>query len=64
MDASTELVLLGQKTWNDDGIKKRCLVQNAQNIGMVDTVFEELVSEKSFKVPPEMWTTIPVEEKK
>jgi hypothetical protein len=29
-------------------IKKRCFVQNAQNIGLVDTVFEELVSDKSF----------------
>jgi hypothetical protein len=27
---------------------KRQLVQNAQNIGMVDTVFEELESDKSF----------------
>jgi hypothetical protein len=44
----TELVLLGQKTWNDDEIKKRRFVQNAQNIGLVDTVFEELVSDKSF----------------
>jgi hypothetical protein len=44
----TELALLGQKTWNDDYIKKRCSVQNAQNIGLVDTVFEELVSDKSF----------------
>jgi hypothetical protein len=35
-DAFTELVILGQATWNDDDIKKRCLVQNAQNIGMVD----------------------------
>jgi hypothetical protein len=43
-DAFTELVILGQVTWNDDNIKKRCLVQNAQNIGMVDTVFEALVS--------------------
>jgi hypothetical protein len=47
-DAFTELVILGQVTWNDDNIKKRCLVQNAQNIGMVDTVFEALVSDKSF----------------
>jgi signal transduction histidine kinase len=35
-------------TWNDDDIKKRRFVQNAQNIGWVDTVFEELVSDKSF----------------
>jgi hypothetical protein len=47
-DAFTELALLGQKTWNDDDIKKRRFVQNAQNIGLVDTVFEELVSNKSF----------------
>jgi hypothetical protein len=47
-DAFTELALLGQKTWNDDEIKKHQLVQNAQNIGLVDTVFEELVSDKSF----------------
>jgi hypothetical protein len=47
-DAFTELALLGQKTWNDDDIKKRRFVQNAQNIGLVDTVFEELVSDKSF----------------
>jgi hypothetical protein len=47
-DAFTELALLGQRTWNDDEIKKRHFVQNAQNIGLVDTVFEELVSDKSF----------------
>jgi hypothetical protein len=47
-DASTELSLRGKKTWNDDEIKKRRFVQNAQNIGLVDTVFEELVSDKSF----------------
>jgi hypothetical protein len=47
--AFTELALLGQqKTWNDDEIKKRRFVQNAQNIVLVDTVFEELVSDKSF----------------
>jgi hypothetical protein len=46
--AFTELDLLVQKTWNDDEIKKRRFVQNAQNIGLVDTVFEELVSDKSF----------------
>jgi hypothetical protein len=28
--------------------KKRRFVQNAKNIGLIDTVFEELVSEKSF----------------
>jgi hypothetical protein len=42
------LAFLGQNTWNDDEIKKRRFVQNAQNIGLVDTVFEELVSDKSF----------------
>jgi UV DNA damage repair endonuclease len=47
-DAFTELALLGQKTWNDDEIKKHHFVQNAQNIGLVDTVFEELVSDKAF----------------
>jgi hypothetical protein len=47
-DSFTELALLGQKTWNDDDIKKRRFVQNAQNIGLIDTVFEELVSDKSF----------------
>jgi hypothetical protein len=43
----TELALLGQKTWNDDEIKKCCFMQNAQNIGLVDKVFEELVSDNS-----------------
>jgi hypothetical protein len=47
-DAFTELALFGPKTWNDDEIKKRWFVQNAQNIGLVDKVFEELVSDKSF----------------
>jgi hypothetical protein len=47
-DAFTELTLLGQKTWSDEEIKKCCFVQNTQNIGLVDTVFEELVSDKSF----------------
>jgi hypothetical protein len=47
-DAFRELVILGQTAWNDDDIKKRCLVQNAENIGIVDTVFETLVSGKSF----------------
>jgi hypothetical protein len=43
----TELALLGQKTWNDDEIRKRRFVQNDQNIGLVDRFFEELVSDKS-----------------
>jgi hypothetical protein len=47
-DDFTELALLGQKTWNDDEIKKRRFVQNAQNIVLVDTVFEELVIDMSF----------------
>jgi hypothetical protein len=47
-DAFTELALLGQKTWNDDEIKKCRFLQNAQNIGLVDTAFGELVSGKSF----------------
>jgi hypothetical protein len=42
------MALLGQKTWNDDDIKKHRFVQNAQNIGLVDAVFGELVSDKSF----------------
>jgi hypothetical protein len=37
-----------QKTWNDDEIKKRRFIQNAHSIGLVDTAFEELVSDKSF----------------
>jgi hypothetical protein len=47
-DAFTESPLLGQKTLNDDEMKNCCFVLNAQNIGLVDTVFEELVSDKSF----------------
>jgi hypothetical protein len=39
-DAFTELALLGQKTWNDDDIKKRRIVQNAQNIGLVNIVLK------------------------
>jgi hypothetical protein len=35
-------------TWNYDEIKKRRFLQNAQNIGLVGTVFEVLVSDKSF----------------
>jgi hypothetical protein len=40
-DAFTELALLGQKTWNDDEIKKRRFLQNAQYIGLVDTVLKK-----------------------
>jgi hypothetical protein len=39
---------LGQGIWNNDDIKKGSLVQNEQNIGMVDTVFEALMNNKSF----------------
>jgi hypothetical protein len=39
-DAFTELAILGQAIWNDDYNKKRRLVQNAQNICMVETVFK------------------------
>jgi hypothetical protein len=47
-DAFTELTLLGKKIWDNDGSKKFWLFQNAQNFGMVDIVFEELVKNKSF----------------
>jgi hypothetical protein len=47
-DAFKDLFLIGQTTWNNDDIKKRRLVQNAQNIGMVDMVFEALLNDKSF----------------
>jgi hypothetical protein len=40
-DAFTDLVLVGQKTWNNDEIKKRRFVQNAQNIGLVDTFLKD-----------------------
>jgi hypothetical protein len=46
--SSQSWLYLGQKTWNDDEIKKRCFVQNAQNIDLVDTVFEEQVIDKLF----------------
>jgi hypothetical protein len=39
-DAFTDLALLGQKAWNDDEIKKRRFLQNAQNIGLNDTVLK------------------------
>jgi hypothetical protein len=47
-NAFTELVLLGEKIWDNDGSKKGRFVQNSQNIGMVDTVFKGLVRSKSF----------------
>jgi hypothetical protein len=31
----------------DENMKKRLIVPNTQNIGMVDTIFEELVNDKS-----------------
>jgi hypothetical protein len=36
----TKLALLGQMTWNDDEIRKRCFVKNGQNIGLVDIVLK------------------------
>jgi hypothetical protein len=47
-DAFRELALLGQKTWNDDKIKKRHFLRDILNLGLVDTVFEELVCDKYF----------------
>jgi hypothetical protein len=47
-DTFTELALLGQKTWNDVEIKKHWIVQSAQNIVLLYTVFEELISDNSF----------------
>jgi hypothetical protein len=47
-NAFTELVRLDQATLNDGAIKKPFSVQNAQNTCMVDTIFEALVSDKSF----------------
>ena len=42
-DALAEIVIIGQKAWDDDDTKKRLLIQNGQNIRLVDIVFEELV---------------------
>jgi hypothetical protein len=39
-DAFTELASIGKKTWNDDEIKKRCLLQKAKNIGLIHTVLK------------------------
>jgi hypothetical protein len=47
-DAFTELALLGHKAWNDDEIKYCRFVYNAQNTCLVDSVFEEVVIDKSF----------------
>jgi hypothetical protein len=47
---SQNWLYLDQKNWNDDEIKKLRVVHNAQNIGLVDTIFEELVSDKSITV--------------
>jgi hypothetical protein len=38
--------LLCQNTWNDDEVKERRCVQNAQKIDLVDKVFKGLVGEK------------------
>jgi hypothetical protein len=46
--ALTDLFLLGNETWSDEKFKKHCLVQNPQNIGLVDTVFEEVINDMSF----------------
>jgi hypothetical protein len=43
----TELFSLGQKTLNDDEIKKRRSLQNGQNICLVDTFVEDLVNDHS-----------------
>jgi hypothetical protein len=47
-DAFTEIVSLGEKVWDDDCSKKCLFFPNCQNIGMVNTVFEELVRNNSF----------------
>jgi hypothetical protein len=45
----TKFISLGQMKWNDDEVKKRRFVQNAQNIGLVDMGFEEFVISHSQK---------------
>jgi hypothetical protein len=40
-NAFIELVLIGQKTWDDDEIKKRRFVQDARNIGLVHTFLKK-----------------------
>jgi hypothetical protein len=47
MPSQNWLYLGKRKTWNNDEIKKRQFVKNSQNIGLVDTVFEEIVSDES-----------------
>jgi hypothetical protein len=42
-DAFTEHLFLGQTTWNDDSIKKQGFVQNAQNVGMLDTILKYVI---------------------
>jgi hypothetical protein len=42
------VAVFGQKTCNNDEIKKRWFIQNAQNIGLVHKVFEELFGDKYF----------------
>ena len=49
-DIFTEPSLLGQESWNDDHIKKRRFIQNANFFGIANTIFEELVIDKSFTV--------------
>jgi hypothetical protein len=34
----TRFVILWQKYWNDDDVKKHCLIQNGQNIELIDSV--------------------------
>jgi adenosine/AMP kinase len=65
------LILLGQNTGNDDEIKKCRLVENAQNIGLVATVFEKLLSDKFIieifnflRFPPEILMILHLEVKK
>jgi hypothetical protein len=48
-DSFTELILLGQKNCNDDKLKKMLLCSKTlKNIELVDSGFEEVVSDKSF----------------
>jgi hypothetical protein len=47
-DTFTELVIFAQKYWDDDDAEKRRLIQKGQNIGLLDAVIEELVTDKSY----------------
>jgi hypothetical protein len=40
MNMPSQTCLYLGRTWDDDEIKKRQFVQNAQNIGLVNTAFE------------------------